>query len=153
VKGASSGKTTLKCGVPQGSVLGPILFNLYTSSLGCLLRDCGVHYHIYADDTQIYLSAPPNQLDDAIMLMEECLLLVRSWMHRHKLMMNDEKTEMLYISSKHNAQTFTEHSIAVGDTTVSPSGTVRNIGAIFDHHLDMNTFVSSIQRYHNLYLP
>ena len=65
----------LRCGVPQGSVLGPILFLLYTSPLGDVMRFPHGKFHLYADDTQMYLTfeSSPDSSEMAKVMMEACV--------------------------------------------------------------------------------
>ena len=91
----------------QGSLWHPgsrKIRGIYSSSLGHLLRDQMVGFHFYDGDSQIYITASPDQVDAASTQMEECVRLVSTWMSQHHLMMNYNKSEFLVLSSKHTAR-------------------------------------------------
>ena len=72
----TSTPVTIKYGVPQGSVLGPILFTMYTTPLGNIIRKHGLNFHLYADDTQLYISFQPGvsvSKETAISCLEACI--------------------------------------------------------------------------------
>lgn len=87
----SSDQHQVSIGCPQGSVIGPVAYNLYTAPLERILVKHGVQYHKYADDLQVYYSCDPNQIDTGKALLETCLADVRSWMLRWGLKINDNK--------------------------------------------------------------
>ena len=89
----------LNFGVPQGSVLGPILFILYTKPLATLIRQHPVANQSFADDTQLYNSRRPDQIDASVQSMQDCTSDVKTWMTAYKLKLNDDKTESLLIAS------------------------------------------------------
>ena len=100
--GNRSSKHILKYGVPQGSVLGPILFVIYILPIGDILRKYGVHFHIYADDTQIYMSfesSQQNGLENTVLILQQCVAEIRAWMGRKFLKFNDDKTEVIIFGS------------------------------------------------------
>ena len=67
-------------GVPQGSVLGPVLFVLYTASLSTVIEKHYVLQHSYADDSQLQKSAPPHQIPGLFLSMQTCIDDIKSWM-------------------------------------------------------------------------
>ena len=75
-------------GVPQGSVMGPLLFTIYMIPLSDRLKSCGVHFHSYADDTQIYVSCTPGNILSAKKQVENCLTEVANWMFQNCLKLN-----------------------------------------------------------------
>ena len=82
-------KADLKFGVPQGSVLCPLLFTLYTTPLSSMIFEHAIPHHLYADDSQLYVSFASGDSAAALNGLQSCLASVQSWMSTNKL-----KTEM-----------------------------------------------------------
>ena len=153
ITGAKSTEEDLECNVPQGSVLGPGLFSDYNGPVGDIFRQHEVDFHLYADDTQVYLSFPAGSESEALRRLEACLQDVRLWMARNYLKLNDSKTDFLILGSKHHLKNVNIAHITIGDEKVSASDSVKNIGAVLDSHLKMDKQVNQICKsaWYNLY--
>ena len=130
--------------MPNQSVLGPLLFCAYNSKLGHIIQKHNLQYHVYADDTQIYISFNVADSQTAIQRLEECIIEIRSWMVEHKLKLNDEKTEFIIISSPHNNNEINALNIKIGDETIIASKSARNFGVVFDSVFNMERHITSV---------
>ena len=96
IDGILSDFASLVCGVPQGSVLGSMKFCLYLLPLGAILRKHDIGYHIYADGTQLYISFKNKKPLDSLEKLNSCISDIRVWTIKHKLKINDAKTEFIF---------------------------------------------------------
>ena len=134
-------------GVPQHSVLGPILFTMYTKPLSAIIDSHSIIHHSFADDLQLQMSAPPNRISEVIQLMQSCISDVKAWATANMLRLIDSKTELMLVTSKrsrhlHDLPT----SITIGNAQISFKLSVKNLGFTLDCHLTMNAHVSNIAR-------
>uniref|UniRef100_A0A670I451 Reverse transcriptase domain-containing protein n=1 Tax=Podarcis muralis TaxID=64176 RepID=A0A670I451_PODMU len=133
-------KAHFVCGVPQGSVLSPMLFNIYMKPLGEIIRRFGLGVHQYADDTQLYLSFK----SEPVKVLCECLEAVGGWMAANRLRLNPDKTEVLFLGDRRRASV--EDSLVLNGVTVPLKDQVRSLGVILDSQLSMEAQVKSVSR-------
>ena len=147
IKDTESKSRVLSCGVPQGSKLGPILFNAYIAPLSDIAKRHGITDQKYADDEQLIMSFKPGNADDeksSLAKMENCITDIRDFLSKNKLVNNSDKTEFILFGSKHNLKQVSVHSINVGNAKINIVDQVKNLGVIMDKNLSMGKQVNAI---------
>ena len=144
IEGTASSPVEISRGVPQGSVLGPVLFSLFTTPLGDIAIKHDMERHFYADDSQFYLRFKLNSLDHSLSKISDCVSDIRKWMAVNQLKLNDAKTELIVFGSKRNLDQLPKLSLSIGDCQIIPSGVVRNLGSFFDSTMSMATHIGHL---------
>ncbi len=121
-----SKQTSMTCGVPQGSILAPLLFSLYMLPLSQIMRNNQITYHSYADDTQIYLDLSPNDYSPIDSLCQ-CIEEINNLMCQNFLQLNNEKTEVIAFGNKDEVLKVNAYLDSWGQTTKNQ---VKNLGVI-----------------------
>ena len=142
------GRTVLPvpCGVPQGSIAGPILFSLLTNDLHCHLPDCRVI--AYADDAQLldHSRPDPQNLASLKQRVENSLDVMKHWFSSNSFKMNPQKTDFILIGTRQTLSKVENFHICIAESVLKPSPTIKLLGVTVDSCLAWDANISHIVR-------
>lgn len=135
---------SLTCGVPQGSIVGPLLFSFYMLTLARVIQSfSGIFFnHFYANDIQPYMSFKPYQLDRLSALVNS-LSQISDWLANNSLVLNSDKTEAMIIAPP---DIHLRTSQVIASFCSSAKTRVHNLFVVFDCPLSLDTHIKSISR-------
>ena len=134
-------------GVPQGSVHVPMLFTMYTKPLSAIIDSHSIIHHLLADDLQLQMSDPPERISELLQSMQPCIGDVKTWATANMLRLNDNKTELMRVTSNRTKHLHSlSTSITIGNTQIPFEQSVKNLSLTLDCHLTMNAHVPNIAR-------
>lgn len=136
-----SGLKDVQSGVPQGSILGPILFCMYVNDLPKICTNVSIH--LYADDVQFYLSRPPGLIEDLVCRINEDLSAIYGWSVANRLLLNAAKTQLILISSS-SFDTETIPPIFLSDNRLSFVDNITTLGFKLNRNLSCSNHINYI---------
>ena len=103
------------CSVSQGSVLGPVQFISYSEDVIIVFNaHQQVQFHIFADDKQLFASAPAAEAHEAKKAVEQCIAAINDWCASRRLKLNDGKTEVIWLGTRPRLQHLAGVDLNVG---------------------------------------
>ena len=144
---ASSSHTLCDTGVPQGSVLGPLLFSLYTSPIGNIASSFNISLQQYADDTQLFFAATSLSFQTSLREFELCLDTLHSWFCHNGLALNSDKSEAIIFGTWQKLRSYpSPPGISISGSKVQLSNNIKTLGVTLDNHLTLSKHISDVCR-------
>uniref|UniRef100_A0A3B3DKG4 Reverse transcriptase domain-containing protein n=1 Tax=Oryzias melastigma TaxID=30732 RepID=A0A3B3DKG4_ORYME len=132
----------ITCGVPQGSILGPLLFNIYMLPLAQVIKNNNISYHSYADDTQIYIRLTPGDRGP-VQALGKCIEDINDWMCHNLLQLNKNKTEVIVFGAKEKRLDVTTELQSIQLKTTNQA---RNLGVVIDTDLKFDKHIKAVTK-------
>ena len=145
VGSSSSSPLEVTFGVPQGSILGPLLFLIYINDLPEFIRDCLLV--LYADDTQILISGDIDKIQELLKKAENILISAKQYFNSNGLLLNENKTKFIIFGSNQYLSRIPEQtSIDFNNVMLTMSQKVKNLGVVMDSGMTFNFHIDELQR-------
>ena len=134
----------LKYGVPQGSILGPMFYLLYTTEIESIVRSHGMQIHVYADDCKVYFSYKPEDKREAEERLGTCITALKTWMSANFLKLNSDKTVVKIFKPERQSSDLTVGTFSLTDidARIQPSETIKVLGVMFGKRMNFKEFAS-----------
>ena len=155
IKNVLSDEHVLNYSLPQGSIIGPQGFILYTSPVGDIIRRHNIYFHCYADDIQLYVAFDhkiPGDCEQAMERITFCISDISKWMLRNKLQLNKDKTEFVVVASPTVLDLVSNIRLNIDGTLIKPSISVKNLGVTFDNTVNMSIHISNLCKTVNFHI-
>lgn len=140
--GKSSPPSSISCGVPQGSILGPLLFLLYINDLPLCSKQ--LHFILFADDTNILFShKDPKSLEE---ILNKELLGISNWFKLNKLSLNIKKTNFMIFKNKYNTKPNLDLKILIDNNNITKVTTTKFLGVLIDDNLSWHSHTTHVSK-------
>ena len=146
VNGFVSDKENIKCGVPQGSLLGPLLFSLYVNDMPSIIKHSEMS--LYADDTCLFCSA--KKPEDVVKRINEDLVSVSEWLMENRLFVNKKKCEFMFLGSSSRLKKIERNdkamNVLIDNVVIQRTNTCKYLGVMIDETLQWNAHIEYIHK-------
>ena len=141
----TSSRREVGYGVPQGSILGPLLFSIFVIDMSKLTTDCDLVQ--YADDSQFIFSGSPNNIKAITDRAKHTMSRAKQYFDSNGLKVNPQKTQAIFVGSRQNiAKIPVDTKIDFDGKLISPSSTVKNLGVVFDNYMTFDKHIDDVRR-------